>query len=151
MNVFRDPAPSQLTVSRDHHHHNSRLRSSSEANLLLGGTRSHRRHSIAPIDPGYVGHNGGVLGPESYTLPLRVVPCLQHPHLQLRGIESYGSDGLPLLRGISLEAGATEVLAVMATTEKEGTQIIETIAGRKSIKRGDILLNGRIISKNTLR
>ena len=92
-----------------------------------------------------------MLGPESYTLPLRPVPCLQHPHLQLRGVEASGSDGLPLLRGITLEAGASEVLAIMATTEKEGKQIVETIAGRKRIKRGDILLNGRSVSHRILR
>lgn len=91
------------------------------------------------------------MGPESYTLPLRPVPCLQHPHLQLRGVEASGSDGLPLLRGITLEVGATEVLAIMATTEKEGKQIVETVAGRKRIKRGDILLNGRSVSYRTLR
>lgn len=58
---------------------------------------------------------------------------------------------MPLLRGITLEAGATEVLAIMATTEKEGKHIVETIAGRKKIKRGDILLNGRSVSFRTLR
>lgn len=93
----------------------------------------------------------GILGPEGYALPLRAVPCLQHPHLQLRGVEASGSDGLPLLRGITLEAGATEVLAIMATTEKEGKRIVETIAGRKRIKRGDILLNGRSVSSRSLR
>lgn len=97
----------------------------------------------------FTGHPG-ILGPESYMLPLRPVP-LQHPHLQLRGVEASGSDGLPLLRSITLEAGAAEVLAIMATTEKEGTQIIETIAGRRRIKRGDILLNGRSVSARTLR
>jgi len=96
-----------------------------------------------------IGH--GILGPEGYALPMRPMPCLQHPHLQLRGVEASGSDGLPLLRGITLEAGAAEVLAIMATTEKEGTQIVETIAGRRRIKRGDILLNGRSISARSLR
>lgn len=84
-------------------------------------------------------------------MSLRAVPCIQHPHLQLRGVETIGSDGLPLLRGINLEVGATEVLAIMATTEKEGTQIIETIAGKKVIKKGDILLNGRSVSARILR
>lgn len=92
-----------------------------------------------------------MLTPEGYTVPLRPVSCLQHPHLQLRGVEASGSDGLPLLRGITFEAGAAEVLAIMATTEKEGTQIIETIAGRSRIKRGDILLNGRSVSAHILR
>jgi len=97
----------------------------------------------------FIGH--GILGPEGYALPLRPMPCLQHPHLQLRGVEASDSDGLPLLRGITLEAGAAEVLAIMATTEKEGTQIVETIAGRRRIKRGDILLNGRSVSARSLR
>ncbi|XP_029044314.1 ATP-binding cassette sub-family G member 5 [Osmia bicornis bicornis] len=148
--VPREHAHSQLTVSRE----NPRLRSASEANLLQGGAKNNRRHSIAPIDPGYGVHEPrghGILGPESYALPLRPVPCLQHPHLQLRGVEASGSDGLPLLRGITLEAGATEVLAIMATTEKEGKLIVETIAGRKRIKRGDILLNGRSVSSRSLR
>ncbi|XP_066598452.1 ATP-binding cassette sub-family G member 5 [Prorops nasuta] len=144
--VPREHAHSQLIV-REH----PRLRSVSEANLLQSGPRTNRRHSIAPIDPGYSAHCGGLLGPEAYTLPLRPVPCLQHPHLQLRGVEASGSNGLPLLRGITLEAGAGEVLAIMSTTEKEGTRIVETIAGRKRIRRGDILLNGRSVNSATLR
>lgn len=105
-------------------------------------------YSIAPIDPGY-GH--GVLGPESYVTTMRPAAVSQHPHLQLRGIEASGSNGLPLLRGISLEAGATDMLAVMATTEKEGKLIMETISGKRRIKRGDVLLNGRPVSMKTLR
>lgn len=50
--VPREHAHSQLTVSRE----NPRLRSVSEANLLHGGVRMNRRHSIAPIDPGYGAH-----------------------------------------------------------------------------------------------
>ena len=140
--VPREQAHSQLIVRE-----NSRLRSVSEANLLHT-TRTNRRHSIAPIDPGY---GPGILGPESYTATLRPLVSPEHPHLQLRGIETSGSDGLPFLRGISLEAGSTDVLAIMATTEKEGTLIMETISGRKRIRRGDILLNGRPISTRTLR
>ncbi|XP_015601494.1 ATP-binding cassette sub-family G member 5 [Cephus cinctus] len=139
----REQAHSQINV-RD----NPRFRSASEANLL-NTARTNRRHSIAPTDPGY-GH--GVLGPEAYTvMTMRPVPAPQHPHLQLRGVEASGSDGLPLLRGISLEAGASEVLAVMSTTEREGTLIVETISGRRRAKRGDIILNGRSVSASALR
>lgn len=48
----REQAHSQLTVARDH----PRLRSASEANLLQSAMRTNRRHSIAPIDPGYIAH-----------------------------------------------------------------------------------------------
>lgn len=128
-----------------------RHRSVSEANLL-NSVRPNRRHSIAPIDPGYVQGHGLV----NYNLsPIRPpVTCFQHPHLQLRGIQVSGPsdpDGLPHLRGLSLEAGANQVLAIMSTTEKEGTLIVETISGRRRIKRGDILLNGKPVSHKTLR
>ncbi|KAK2578224.1 hypothetical protein KPH14_009769 [Odynerus spinipes] len=145
--IPREQAHSQLTVTRN----SSRFRSVSEANLLQNAVTTNRRHSIAPIDPGYGGPSHNILRPEDYAMPLRPVPCIQHPHLQLLNVETTGSDGLPLLRGITLEVGATEVLAIMATTEKEGTHIVETIAGKISIKKGDILLNGRSISARTLR
>ncbi|CAD6219290.1 GSCOCT00004897001.2-RA-CDS [Cotesia congregata] len=147
----REQAHSQLIV-KDH----PRLRSVSEANLLQTG-RPNRRHSIAPIDPGYGqavlgGQVPSHSGLESYLgAGLRRIPSLQHPHLQLRELELSTSDNLPLLRGITLEAGATDVLAVMATTEKEGTAIIEAISGKRNIKRGDILLNGRPVTSRALR
>lgn len=50
--VPREQTHSQLTVARDH----PRLRSASEANLLQSAVRTNRRHSIAPIDPGYITH-----------------------------------------------------------------------------------------------
>ncbi|XP_034943518.1 ATP-binding cassette sub-family G member 8 isoform X2 [Chelonus insularis] len=145
----REQAHSQLNVRE-----NPRLRSVSEANLLQG-SRPNRRHSIAPMDPGYgqsvLNQAQSHLGPESYSgTVLRRVSSLQHPHLQLRGLESH-SDNPPLLHGVTLEAGASDLLAIMATTESEGTAIIETISGRRKIKRGDILLNGRPVSMSTLR
>jgi len=48
----RESAHSQLTIAREH----PRLRSASEANLLQSAIRTNRRHSIAPIDPGYIAH-----------------------------------------------------------------------------------------------
>lgn len=53
--VPREQSHSQLTVARDH----PRLRSASEANLLQSAVRTNRRHSIAPIDPGYITHGAG--------------------------------------------------------------------------------------------
>ncbi|XP_015521681.1 ATP-binding cassette sub-family G member 8 [Neodiprion lecontei] len=142
--VPRDQASSQLNVRES-----ARLRSASEANLL-NTYRPSRRHSMAPTEPGYSHH--GAIAFEN--LPMQMRPSaipMQHPHLQFRGVEASGSNGLPLLRGISLEVGANEVMAVMATTEREGTLIMETISGRRRIKRGDILMNGRSMSASLLR
>ncbi|KAF7995007.1 hypothetical protein HCN44_004479 [Aphidius gifuensis] len=151
-------AQSQLIVS-PRENNNNRLRgASSEANLL-NLSKPNRRHSIAPIDPGY-GHpsiigthsqSHGHIGPGDssvYNMTGGMRRLTNHyPHLQLRCIET--RDGV--LKNISLEAGATDVLAIMSTTENEGMGIIETISGRRNIKRGDILLNGRTVSTRTLK
>ncbi|CAB0033093.1 unnamed protein product [Trichogramma brassicae] len=142
------PAASSIGLSHHHNHHynktgrESRLRSASEANLLQSSSAStgaggghlmmasssprpsalgNRRHSIAPIDPGLHHHYA------------------QHHHSNLHPAHHH------------LEAGAGDLLAVMSTSEREGTLILETIAGRRRIKRGEILLNGRIVSTDNLR
>lgn len=136
-------AHSQLIVKE-----NARLRSVSEANLLHAA-KAMRRHSIAPLDPGYT---HGAIGFDNFYSPPRPLSCAQHPHLQLREVEAIGSSRkAPVLRGVSFEAGATDLLAVMATTEKEGTLVLKVIAGRKRIKKGDIILNGRPVTAKTLR
>ncbi|XP_001606113.1 ATP-binding cassette sub-family G member 8 [Nasonia vitripennis] len=165
--------PGMKPVTRE-----SRMRSASEANLLQSGTSAvsattmtsramtNRRHSIAPIDPGlvYDRHPAHMIHPQilqqqqlqqqfqQQQMQMQQTP--QHPHLQLRGVEAAGravKNGPAYLRGISLEAGAGDVLAVMSTSEREGTLIMETISGRRRIRRGDILLNGRPVSARTLR
>ncbi|XP_043472873.1 ATP-binding cassette sub-family G member 8 isoform X1 [Leptopilina heterotoma] len=126
---------------------NLRLRCVSEANLLLA-EKANRRCSVALTGPQ---NSSGILRPKNNTAVFRPSPCLQHPHLQFRRIESSRSDGSVVLSGISFEAGATDILAIMATTEKDGTAIMETVSGRRRIQSGDILLNGRLISSRTLR
>lgn len=126
---------------------NSRLRCVSEANLLLTA-KVNKRYSIALMDSQ---KNPGVSRPKNNTTIFRSSTCLQHPHLQFRRIETFGSDGSSHLFGLSFEAGGADILAIMATTDKDGTSIMETVSGRRKIKNGDILLNGRLISYKTLR
>ncbi|XP_051172295.1 ATP-binding cassette sub-family G member 5 isoform X2 [Leptopilina boulardi] len=123
---------------------NLRLRCVSEANLLITDKLNKRCGLINSQN------NSGILRPKNNITILRST-CFQHPHLQFRRIETCGSNGSSILNGISFEAGAADILAIMATTEKDGTSIMETVSGRKKIKNGDILLNGRLISSKTLR
>ncbi|XP_011499195.1 PREDICTED: ATP-binding cassette sub-family G member 8 isoform X2 [Ceratosolen solmsi marchali] len=168
-----------VSPQHNHHHHilkpvnrESRMRSASEANLLQTTTSptaislsprpmTNRRHSIAPIDPGHVydRHPAHILPPQLLQQSMhhqqqQQMQPPQHPHLQMRGIEANGrliKSGATYLRGINLEAGAGDILAIMSTSEREGTLIMETISGRRRIRRGDILLNGRPVSDKTLR
>lgn len=57
----------------------------------------------------------------------------------------------PALRGISLEAKAGELFAIMATSQEEGTILTTTIAGLKSRSSGEIIINGQNITQRGLR
>ncbi|XP_058792747.1 ATP-binding cassette sub-family G member 8 isoform X2 [Phymastichus coffea] len=158
----------------------SRMRSASEANLLHAHSaigvsprtqhphhpQNNRRHSIAPIDPGliyerhpahHLVHQQMMHQHQHQHQQQQVSVQLQspqHPHLQLRGVEASGGhakNGVVYLRDVSLEAGAGDVLAVMSTSEREGSLVMETISGRRRARRGDILLNGRPVTAKTLR
>ncbi|KAJ8687852.1 hypothetical protein QAD02_023647 [Eretmocerus hayati] len=151
---YQYPLQQQQLMKRE-----SRMRSASEANLLstpsgtINAMTSHR-HSIAPIDPGLL-YAERQTPHETMEPPQQLIQNqMQHPHLQLRAVEAVGptaKNGSAYLRGLSLEAGAGDIFAVMSTVEREGTLIMETISGRIKIRRGDILLNGRSVTPKILR
>ncbi|PSN37420.1 hypothetical protein C0J52_21078, partial [Blattella germanica] len=83
-------------------------------------------------------------------------PSFKYPHLQVRGLEvvSRTSRQLLLLQGISFEVHGGEIMAVMATSEEEGTGLLDALSGRSSNigkQRGAILLNGQSVSSGQLR
>lgn len=55
------------------------------------------------------------------------------------------------LRGISLQAKAGDLFAVMATSSREGTLLLETLAGLRERLSGEVLINGQRISQHGLR
>lgn len=55
------------------------------------------------------------------------------------------------MRGVSLQAKAGDLFAVMATSSREGTALLETLAGLKERMAGEILVNGQRISRHGLR
>jgi ABC-type dipeptide/oligopeptide/nickel transport system ATPase subunit len=71
---------------------------------------------------------------------------LIYPNIQIHCL-----DVGPDLRGISLQAKAGDLFAIMATSTKEGTALIETIAGLRERLGGEILINGQQVSKRMLR
>ncbi|GLH08224.1 Uncharacterized protein GBIM_13508 [Gryllus bimaculatus] len=79
----------------------------------------------------------------------------KYPHIQVRGleVESSSNSKLLLLAGISFEAHGGEIMAVMATSEEEGTTLLDVLAGRSTRGkiRGDVLLNGQSVRSQQLR
>ncbi|XP_045119789.1 ATP-binding cassette sub-family G member 8-like isoform X1 [Portunus trituberculatus] len=74
---------------------------------------------------------------------------MKTPHLQIRGLvyETHGHGGRThLLDNISLEARGGEVLAVLATSESEGSCLLDALANRHARwggrLRGDFIFNG---------
>lgn len=71
---------------------------------------------------------------------------LVYPNIQVNNL-----DVAPALRGISIEAKAGDLFAIMATSQKEGTLLTATLAGLKTRTNGDIIVNGQNITRHGLR
>ncbi|KAF7272001.1 ATP-binding cassette sub-family G member 8 [Rhynchophorus ferrugineus] len=88
-----------------------------------------------------------------------ITPGFIYPHLQVNQTSlwpsatssCFASRNHLLLSEISFEARGGEVLAVMATSELEGTAILDMIAGRRRPAQGEILINGQRVQKDVLR
>ncbi|XP_017770298.1 PREDICTED: ATP-binding cassette sub-family G member 8 isoform X2 [Nicrophorus vespilloides] len=126
------------------HGHMIRPMSKAESHLSLAASR--RGPSIIRGD--YLSHDEDI-GP-SYI----------YPHLQVHNLGVLPSSNSKismrtkqhlLINDVSFEARGGEVLAVMATSEDEGTAILDVIAGKSSPVIGDVLLNGQNVRKSALR
>lgn len=66
-------------------------------------------------------------------------------------IQVHGLDALPSIRGVSLDVKAGELFAVMATSQREGSALMEILGGLKSRVSGEIFVNGQQITQRGLR
>lgn len=71
---------------------------------------------------------------------------LVYPNIQVHCL-----DVNPCLRGVSLQAKAGDLFAIMATSQKEGTALTECLAGLRERMGGEILINGQQINRRGLR
>ncbi|KAK9871754.1 hypothetical protein WA026_014209 [Henosepilachna vigintioctopunctata] len=80
-----------------------------------------------------------------------------YPHLQVASVGLWpksktcckGKQHL-LLNDISFEARGGEMLAIMSTSEEEGTALLDLVAGISKPIVGDIILNGHHVTRNAL-
>ncbi|KFB36928.1 AGAP002050-PA-like protein [Anopheles sinensis] len=71
---------------------------------------------------------------------------LVYPNIQVHCL-----DVLPGLRGVSLQAKAGDLFAIMATSQREGTALVEALAGVRQRMGGEILVNGQQVNRRILR
>lgn len=60
-------------------------------------------------------------------------------------------NSLPSIRGVSLEVRSGELFAVMATSQREGSALMEVLGGFKKRLSGEILINGQQMTQRGLR
>ncbi|GAB0093647.1 ATP-binding cassette sub-family G member 8 [Sergentomyia squamirostris] len=70
---------------------------------------------------------------------------LVYPNIQVHSL-----DVVPGVRGVSLQAKAGDLFAIMATSQKEGTALTEALAGLRERLAGEILVNGQHITQRGL-
>lgn len=156
-----------------HHHHQQHHSQHSQLNGHGGGGGGggrhygNRSHSEADLlggahhEPGYDYESSRIYAPsrarsEQHLLAAAAAASsssrrhsaigLIYPNIQIHGL-----DIAPSIRNVSLQAKAGDLFAVMATSEREGTILMETIAGLRERAGGDILVNGQHMTQHGMR
>lgn len=71
---------------------------------------------------------------------------LIYPNIQVHCL-----DVSPSLHGVSLQAKAGDLFAIMATSQREGSALAECLAGLRERLGGEILINGQQVNRRGLR
>lgn len=72
--------------------------------------------------------------------------ALVYPNIQVHCLDIGAG-----VRGVSLQAKAGDLFAVMATSANEGTALLETLSGLRDRRGGEILINGQRMSQHGLK
>lgn len=130
--------PSHMSGGGGRHYGN---RSHSEADLLGGtGTEGYDYESSRMYAPSRARSEQQLQSRRHSAIGL------VYPNIQIHGLDVSST-----IRGVSLQAKAGDFFAVMATSERDGTALMETIAGLRDRAGGEILVNGQHITRQGLR
>lgn len=141
-------ANSRASIAGTTHHHYT------THNGRANGGHHYRSHSEADLLAADMNYD---YDPRSYDPRMRgagdpfmsrrqSIHNLIYPNIQVHCL-----DVSVAIRGISLQAKAGDLFAVMATSASEGTALMETLAGLRERMAGEILVNGQHVSKKILR
>lgn len=151
-----------------HHHMHQHSQLNGHGGGGGGGGRHYgnRSHSEADLlgghhhEPGYDYESSRIYAPsrarsEQHLLAATAASSSSRRHsaigLVYPNIQIHGLDISPSIRNVSLQAKAGDLFAVMATSEREGTMLMETIAGLRERAGGDILVNGQHMTQHGMR
>lgn len=150
-----DPRRNSVAEFGHHHHHDvvdhmsqiGRPRSKAGSHLSVPASRASRR-GPSVIRTDYL-HREDDVGPSFLYPHLQALELGIWPH-HVKS-KCFDSKQHLLINNVSFEARGGEIVAIMATSEEEGTALLNVLAGKKSPAVGDIFLNGQHISSNQLR
>ncbi|EDW84740.1 uncharacterized protein Dwil_GK14275 [Drosophila willistoni] len=125
----------------------------------------HRSHSEADLLGAGLGGDGGGMGmgygdygeSRIYGSTRHAQPYAQHGRkhsnmgLIYPNIQVHCLDVNPCLRGVSMQAKAGDLFAIMATSQREGSALAECLAGLSERLGGEILINGQQVNRYGLR
>ncbi|KAF5281613.1 hypothetical protein FQR65_LT02933 [Abscondita terminalis] len=135
-----------------HHHHDvvdhgtlsqiGRPMSKAESHLSVPASR--RRPST--VRPDYLNHDE------------EIGPSFVYPHLQVCELGiwpqtdgCFGNNQHLLVNNVSFEVRGGEIMAIMATSEEEGTALLDVLAGIEKPAVGEIILNGQTVNSKILK
>ncbi|KAH8375026.1 ATP-binding cassette sub-family G member 8 [Drosophila serrata] len=158
-------ANSRASIAVGQHHHHQ-MQQHQQQYMGNGKHYGHRSHSEADLLGAGLGHDGGGLGYDYHDARLygssrqygngngngishgrkQSGMGLIYPNIQVHCL-----DVNPCLRGVSMQAKAGDLFAIMATSQREGSALAECLAGLSERLGGEILINGQQVNRRGLR
>ncbi|TDG48167.1 hypothetical protein AWZ03_005342 [Drosophila navojoa] len=143
-----------------HHHLQQQQHMQQQPQYMTNGKHyGHRSHSEADLLGAGLSGDGG-LGYGDYG-ESRIYGSSRHAQPYGRKQSSLGLiypniqvhclDVSPCLHGVSLQAKAGDLFAIMATSQREGSALAECLAGLRERLGGEILINGQQVNRRGLR
>ncbi|KAF5298110.1 hypothetical protein FQA39_LY02534 [Lamprigera yunnana] len=98
-----------------------------------------------------------VVRPNCFSNDEEISPTFVYPHLQVcelgvwpRSNSCLNNNHHLLINNVSFEVRGGEIMGIMATSNEEGTALLNVLAGRETPAIGEIILNGQTISARIL-
>lgn len=147
-----------IAVGQHHHLQQQQHMQQQQQYMTNGKHYGHRSHSEADLLGAGLGGDGGlgydygesrIYGSSRQAQPYgrkQSSMGLIYPNIQVHCL-----DVSPCLHGVSLQAKAGDLFAIMATSQREGSALAECLAGLRERLGGEILINGQQVNRRGLR
>ncbi|XP_017086801.2 uncharacterized protein [Drosophila bipectinata] len=155
-------ANSRASIAVGQHHH--QMQSQQHQYMGNGKHYGHRSHSEADLLGAGLGQDAGAGLGYDYNEARLYGSSRQYGNGNIHNGRKQSGMGLiypniqvhcldvnPCLRGVSMQAKAGDLFAIMATSQREGSALAECLAGLSERLGGEILINGQQVNRRGLR